>query len=245
MHIAGSARSRIRGVLAAVLVCSAALSGTARGQDAAVQPAFAIWDVKLGQPVADVPDSAAAVIACGTNGGPISIELKSFADWAECTPETSGLREVTFTYDDEKDFIALALELEYRALAGGTSVYAHPVVLSILVDDKGLAQGIRVVTDDRAKDRDRRTAVTLGENLPGAVQGLGARLPGYPDAGAGTEGGRHVHPLALLWHEPRWQRPEAADRGELSAQEGPGGAKPRHPDRSTRATTSRRPGWNW
>lgn len=130
-----------------------------------VEPDFAIWDVQFGQPVTTVPDSAAAIIACGTNGGPISIELKSFADWAQCTPEASGLREIAFTYDDEKDYIARALELEYRALAGGTSIYAHPVVVSVLVDDQGVTQGIRIVTDDRASDHDRRVAVTLTENF--------------------------------------------------------------------------------
>jgi len=134
-------------------------------QSLGVEPDFSIWDVQLGQPVTAVPDSAAAIIACGTNGGPISTELKSFGDWAQCTPEASGLREITFTYDDEKDYIARAMELEYRALAGGTSVYAHPVVLSILVDDKGISQGIRIVTDDRASDSDRRVAVVLSKNF--------------------------------------------------------------------------------
>lgn len=132
-----------------------------------VEPDFTIWDVPLGQPVTAVPDSAAAIIACGTNGGPTSLELKSFGDWAQCTPEASGLREIAFTYDDEKDYIARAMELEYRALAGGTSVYAHPVVVSILVDDKGVSQGIRITTDDRASDHDRRGAVYLIRNLQG------------------------------------------------------------------------------
>jgi hypothetical protein len=123
--------------------------------------------VPLGKPVTDVPDNVTAIIACGTNGGPMSIELKSFADWAQCPPEASGLREIAFTYDDEKDYIARALELEFRALAGGTSVYAHPVVVSILVDDKGISQGIRIVTDDRASNHDRAGAVYLALNLKG------------------------------------------------------------------------------
>lgn len=140
--------------------------GTAAAQGVApVQPDFAIWDVQLGQPVTIIPDSAAAIIACGTNGGPISTELKSFGDWERCTPEASGLREISFTYDDEKDYIARALELEYRALQGGTSAYAHPIVVSVLVDDKGVSQGIRIVTDDRAADADRRLAVVLSKNL--------------------------------------------------------------------------------
>lgn len=141
------------------------LTGAAAAEDLGVEPDFSIWDVPLGQPVTAVPDSAAAIIACGTNGGPVSIQLKSFGDWAQCTPEASGLREIAFTYDDEKDYIARALELEYRALAGGTSVYAHPVVVSILVDDKGVSQGIRIVTDDHASDHDRRVAVVLSKNF--------------------------------------------------------------------------------
>lgn len=159
-------------VPALVLLLSAGLPGTAAAQDAGAatqnlgtEPGFTIWDVKLGQSVTSVPDSAAAIIACGTNGGPISAELKSFGDWAQCTPEASGLREIAFTYDDEKDYIARAMELEFRALRGGTSVYAHPVNISILVDDKGVSQGIRIVTDDHASDSDRRGAVVLSKNL--------------------------------------------------------------------------------
>jgi hypothetical protein len=148
-----------------IVASLAALPGIATSQELGVEPTFSIWDVQLGQPVSEVPDSAAAIIACGTNGGPTSIELKSFGDWEQCTPEASGLREVAFVYDDEQDYIARALELEYRALSGGTSMYARPVVVSILVDDKGVAQGIRVVTDDRASDNDRRLAVVLIDNL--------------------------------------------------------------------------------
>lgn len=163
----GERAGPVPAMLMAMLVVAGltGLPGTAAAQAITVEPDFDIWDVPLGQPVTAVPDSSAAIIACGTNGGPMSIELKSFGDWAQCTPEASGLREIAFTYDDEKDYIARALELEYRALAGGTSVYAHPVVVSILVDDKGVSQGIRIVTDDRASDRERRLAVVLSKNF--------------------------------------------------------------------------------
>jgi len=157
-------RGRWVGLVPALLL-AAGLAGPAAALDIEVEPDFAIWDVPLGQAVSAIPDSAAAIIACGTNGGPMSIVLESFDDWAQCTPEPSGLREVAFTYDDEKDYIARALELEYRALAGGTSVYAHPVLVSVLVDDMGVTQGIRIVTDDRASDHDRRVAVTLSKNF--------------------------------------------------------------------------------
>ena len=173
----------------------AAVPGAAaQGQDIGVEPDFTIWDVKLGQPLTTIHDSVAAIIACGTNGGPTSIQLKSFADWAQCTPEASGLREITFTYDDEKDYIARALELEFRALRGGTSIYAHPVVVSILVDDKGVSQGIRIVTDDHASDNDRRVAVVLSKNLQGRYSPWNLDCKDIPmQAGEQKVGSEFIH----------------------------------------------------
>jgi hypothetical protein len=138
------------------------LTGDAQAE---TEPDFSIWGVQLGLPIAQVPNSAAAVISCGTKGGPASIELASFANWAQCPAEPTGLHEVQFSYDDEKDYIARALESEYRALAGGTSMYAHPVVVAILVDDAGLAQAVRIITDDRVSNNDRRVAVVLSRNM--------------------------------------------------------------------------------
>lgn len=129
-----------------------------------IEPAFAIWDVVLGQPVSQVPESTVGEIACGTAGGPPGQVLSAFEDFMTCAPEPSGLREVAFTYDDEQDYIAKALDVQYRFLQGGTSVFAHPVIVSLLVDEAGLVQGRRIVTDDRISDYDRRSAVTLIRN---------------------------------------------------------------------------------
>jgi hypothetical protein len=133
--------------------------------DPTLVPKFTIWDIRFGEPITQFPDAEVAEIACGTNGGPPSTPLRSFADYATCPPEKTGLREVYFTNDDEQDYIAKAMEIEYRVMQGGTSIYAHPVVFSVLVDDQGLARGIRIITDERASDRDRRVAVTLARNL--------------------------------------------------------------------------------
>lgn len=130
-----------------------------------VEPAFSIWDVTLGAPVSQIPELAVGEVACGTNGGPSSQPLAAFEDFAQCMPEASGLREVAFTYDDEQDFIARALESEFRFLQGGTSIFAHLVLVSVLIDEAGIVQGRRIVTDDRAEDRERRTAVSLMKNF--------------------------------------------------------------------------------
>lgn len=139
-------------------------AGGACGQ-AKIKPTYSIWDVVLGQPITQIPETEVSELACGTNGGPPAQTLATVRDFAQCEPEPSGLREVTFIYDDEQDYIARALDLEFKFLQGGTSIFAHPVVVSALVDAGGLVQGIRIVTDNRISDRERRTAVTLMRNF--------------------------------------------------------------------------------
>lgn len=139
-------------------------SGVALAQ-VQIEPAFSIFDVKLGEPVTQVPESAVGEIACGTAGGPPGKPLATFRDFLTCTPEDSGLREVAFSYDDEQDYIAMARDLQYKFLQGGTSVFAHPVIVSMLVDPDGIVQGRRIVTDDRISANERRTAVTLIRNF--------------------------------------------------------------------------------
>lgn len=141
------------------------LSAQAAFAQVQIKPVFSIWDVNLGQPVSQIPEADVGEIACGTAGGPPGQALASFADFQLCAPESSGLREVAFSYDDEQDYIALALEAQYRFLSGGTSVFAHPVIVSLLIDPAGIVQGRRIVTDDRISTNDRRTAVTLIRNF--------------------------------------------------------------------------------
>jgi|TARA_B110000908_G_scaffold171861_2_gene236247 hypothetical protein len=146
------------------LFCLSLSAQAAFGQSLVV-PVFSIWDITLGQTVTQAPDSEVGKITCGTNGGPPGREIASFADFLVCTPEATGLREIQFFYDDERDYIARALELEYKVLQGGTSVYAHPVIVSLLVDQGGIVQGRRIVSDDRADATVRRTAFTLSRNF--------------------------------------------------------------------------------
>jgi hypothetical protein len=149
------------GVLGALAVTPPALAQF----DANLVPKYTIWDIKFGLPASQIPPAEIAEIACGTNGGPPSTPLKDFSEFEKCPAEQSGLHEVYFTNDDEADYIAKALETEYRVMQGGNSIYAHPVVFSVLIDAEGMARGIRVVTDERAADRERRVAMTLSRNL--------------------------------------------------------------------------------
>jgi hypothetical protein len=158
-------RKKTLALLSGLSIFGDGLSVHAALAEELVEPLYSIWDVVLGQPVSLLPDAAVAEIACGTAGGPPGQALVSFQDFRSCLPEPSGLFEVQFIYDDEQDYVARALEIEYQFLRGGTSVYAHPVIVSVLIDPEGIVQGRRIVSDNRIDDLARRTAYTLINNF--------------------------------------------------------------------------------
>lgn len=194
-------RGRPAALAAAGLLLGTSLAAAAGGtaDDRAmmaigVKPSYEIWSVDLGQPVTQIPNREVVNLACGTNGGPPSLPLAEPADFAVCPPEPSGLREVYFQYDDEQKYIAKALELDDPAAMAGTSVYGHPVVVSALVDDKGIVRGIRIVTDDHASAFQRHTLYDLASNLRLRYRSWGLDCTDIPpQAGEQSIGNMFVH----------------------------------------------------
>ena len=140
---------------------------------ASVSPAMAqqrteIWDIALGSDVSEIAPGCVEY-ACGTNGGPPSRRLAGFADFATCRPEANGLHEVYFRYDDTQEFVARALEQGRDVMRfGGTVAYDFPVMVSLLIDDAGIVQGKRIITDARPAYRTARAHYefwTLGNLL--------------------------------------------------------------------------------
>ena len=147
--------------------CSIALGFLALsfvGQSSLAQPLGDrpdIWDMELGGDVSQIPRLLFQDYACGTNGGPAARPLFSFADFDRCEPEGSGLHEVQFRYDDEQEFIARAFEAEgWIERLEGTRPFGAPSIISALIDDNGILQGLRIVTDDRVTDEQRSAAYT-------------------------------------------------------------------------------------
>lgn len=122
-----------------------------------------VLDLKLGEPV-DAQPGPFREYACGTNGGPPAQSIASLDDFALCPPEPkTGLHEVTFRYDDEIEYYALAMNLMPLAERfGGTRFGTFPVIVSVLIGDDSVVHGYRVVTDDRVSTRERRMAYTMG-----------------------------------------------------------------------------------
>ncbi|HKA79810.1 MAG TPA: hypothetical protein VKD43_07230 [Xanthobacteraceae bacterium] len=122
-----------------------------------------VWDLKLGQPISAQPSpDDFQGFACGADGGPPRRQLTGWGDFKRCAPEANGLREVYFEYDDEHEYVARAKNLP-REIArwAGTAEAGFPVMVSALVDDKGVVRGLRIVTDSRPDHRSE----TVGANL--------------------------------------------------------------------------------
>jgi hypothetical protein len=137
----------------------------------AQEPATKIWDIELGTPVAALPLDQFVDPACGTNGGPPSRVLASFADFALCPPDkATGLHEVWFRYDDELEYIARARRSEIMIrLYQANELGGLPIITSLLIDDAGLVDGYRVVNDPRAAGSLRIEAYGLVELFKGLV----------------------------------------------------------------------------
>lgn len=120
-------------------------------------------DLIIGKPIGDQPTDFQE-FACGTNGGPPSLRIDGFADYAKCRPEESGLREVQFQYDDEPYYRSLAARDAWGARAFlGTRIGNFQVVVSALFDDAGILRGIRAVTNNGVSTNQRRNAYALPE----------------------------------------------------------------------------------
>jgi hypothetical protein len=117
---------------------------------------FSIWDIHIGDVASDIPNEFDAY-ACGTNGGPPSVPLASFAEFKKCKQDANGLREVYFEYDDELEYWARALDLKAEIrMYSGTTAYEFPIVASVLFDEAGRVRGERMVTDPRQHTSRRR-----------------------------------------------------------------------------------------
>ena len=143
------------------LSCLALLLVTA--QPSLAQSRTRLFDLTFGAHVDTLPQEEWVDPACGTDGGPPSLRLASFGDFALCRTEArTGLREVWFIYDDEWEYIARAYrDPQEIGRYSANTLYGQPIVTSLLIDENGLVQGYRIVTDTRAPTAVRMLAHEL------------------------------------------------------------------------------------
>ena len=151
-----------------VLAVTLLLAALARGGEALeAQPK--IYDIQLGTPVGKLPIAEWVDPACGTNGGPRGGFIQSFENYAKCPRDTeTGLYEIWFQYDDEDELAARALrDTHMIGVYAANQLFNQPIIMSLLVDARGLVQGYRVSNDNRAPPTQRINAHVMGRPMVG------------------------------------------------------------------------------
>jgi hypothetical protein len=147
-----------------------------------------IRDLKVGTKVEDLPTRGYLHFACGSDGAEPGAEISGWTEFRHCPAEPSGLHEVAFQYDED-----LQPWAEVNDNFEGTKVAGHPVILSLLIDDKGIAQGIRVVTDPDSRMYMKKKAFLLGIRVMGRYGRDGWQcVEAQPDDGKSPVGGMFI-----------------------------------------------------
>jgi hypothetical protein len=101
-------------------------------------------DIEVGMPVTELPAAGYTNFACAGEK-----TLAGWSAWRDCPADAKGLRAIRFDYD-------LATSRD------GTIVAGHPAILTLFVDEGGIAAGLRIETDPRARLYKRKKAFLLG-----------------------------------------------------------------------------------
>ena len=150
-----------------------ALSQAALGPAALAQAPPRIWNVALGSPVESLP-AEFIMQACGSNGGPPTIPLDSFAEFAKCPAERATvLHEVWFSYDDIEEYFLRAHRVTDDVVdaARANRLFEQLVIYSVLIDPQGRVQGYRIISDPREKVSRRWEADAIAQPLKNVVFG--------------------------------------------------------------------------
>jgi hypothetical protein len=135
-------------VVAAAAVAGAPGAGAGAGGD--------IREFAVGLTVDELPAEGYLGFKCGHNGGKPGKDIAGWGAFADCPADGDGLHEVAFQYDDS--------DVRYEDLEG-TAIAGHQVLISLLFDDQGVVEGIRVFTDPFARSYEKRRAHILSEKV--------------------------------------------------------------------------------
>jgi hypothetical protein len=111
-----------------------------------------IRGLKVGVAASALPSEGLTEFTCAATGA----ALAGWSDYAACPVGAEGLREVAVQYDQaDQEWAPVNDTWE------GTKLGGHPVILTTLIDDGGVVQGIRAVTDPEAPPYLRKKAFLL------------------------------------------------------------------------------------
>ena len=135
------------------IVATAAAAGSVY---AAAKSGGDVREFTVGLSTDDLPQEGYLGFACGNNGAAPGTEIAGWHAFAECPADEKGLHEVAFQYDDTD---VLFEDME------GTGIAGHPVLISLLFNQDGVVEALRVFTDPFARPYNKRRARVLGRKV--------------------------------------------------------------------------------
>ncbi len=140
---------------------AALAAGFALGASAAEDPLEGdLRDLRVGMTIEQLPAEGYTEFACGNDGAEPGPALAGWAEFKRCPADPQGRHEVAFAFAPSR-LEALGERWE------GTKVAGHPVIPSLLIDAKGVVQGLRIVTDPDARFYLKKKAFLFGIRVMG------------------------------------------------------------------------------
>jgi len=136
-------------ILAAILIAGFA------GAPASAEEAD-LRDFRVGMPASELPAEGYTDFACAGAGARVGVQ--GWQDYARCPADAAGLHALRFSYQEGSNELAF-LNDTYE----GTKVGGHPVLLTLLISDASIVEGLRIETDPAARLNRRKKAYLLGE----------------------------------------------------------------------------------
>lgn len=114
-------------------------------------------DFRVGMPVGDLPSEGYVGLACADD--PAST-LHRWDEYRTCPADARGLHPVRFRYDE-----AVNPRAGVNDQFEGTKVAGHPVLLTLLIGDDGLIDGLTIETDPRGRLYLRKKAFLFADQV--------------------------------------------------------------------------------
>jgi hypothetical protein len=127
-------------------LCSLNLAGALLLLCACVVPAEEggdLRDLHIGMSINAIPADEYTDLRCA---GKTDQTLASWSDFRKCPPDAMGLRSLGFRFNEGLNPLAQVND-KYQ----GTRVAGHPVLLTLLIDEGGMIDGLLIDTDPQAR----------------------------------------------------------------------------------------------
>lgn len=139
-------------------------------------------DLRIGMSINVIPADEYTDLSCA---GTTDQTLAGWLDFRKCPPDAMGLRSIGFRFNESLNPMAQVND-KYQ----GTRVAGHPVLLTLLIDEGGIVDGLLIDTDPQARLFWRKKAHLLALVVKSRYGEDGWQCHNIePDAGEAAVGG--------------------------------------------------------